>query len=68
MRMFLTTTSWKSIADLLFYLQDFTIHNGDYPKEINMTIDGTNKYRRLLTPETAAKKTIKFMGIPIRHI
>lgn len=68
--LFIYGDDWQ-LSDLLYWLREFTIHNGCYPDVIEMPITAFNNYQSLLKFEERKKEFLEevyFRGIIVKKV
>ena len=65
MKLRITSTAFKSISDVKYYIQEFTMNNGDYPDQINMDKEAVDKYLSFLFDLDYDRKKLSVYGIKI---
>ena len=65
MKLRITHTSFSNLQDIKYYIQEFTIHNGNYPDQIDMDKEALDKYLSFLFDLDYDRKNSSVYGIKI---
>jgi len=65
MKLRITHTSFSNLQDIKYYIQEFTIHNGNYPDQIDMDKEALDKYLSFLFDLDFDRKNLSVYGIKI---
>jgi len=65
MKLRITHTSFSNLQDIKYYIQEFTIHNGNYPDQIDMDKEAVDKYLSFLFDLDYDRKNLSVYGIKI---
>ncbi len=59
------STSFDSLGDIKWYIQEYTINNGGYPDQIDMDKEALDKYISLLFDFKYDRKNMRVYGVKI---
>jgi len=65
MKLRITHTSFSNLQDIKYYIQEFTIHNGNYPDQIDKDKEAVDKYLSFLFDLDYDRKNLSVYGIKI---
>ena len=65
MKLRITSTAFNNISAVKYYVQEFTIHNGNYPDQIDMDKEAVDKYLSFLEDSDSDRKKLTVFGIKI---
>lgn len=66
--LFISENSFELLSDLKYYIQEYTIQNGTYPKQLDMTSEALDKYIDLFNWTNVNRNKLTFMGIKIHEL